>query len=83
MDAHKKAKKKLKVRIYPKAIVILTKGNLSYAEIQKEVKVDPDLKDLGGDVRKIRRIQKSDLMFELKKSTLAKLKSFVTKLRTH
>ena len=77
----KKAKKKAKVRIRPEAIVISSNGSLSYAEILKKVKADPDLKDLGGNVSKIRRTQKGDLMFELKKTSLGKTDGFRTQVK--
>ncbi|CAD7081814.1 unnamed protein product [Hermetia illucens] len=46
------------MRIRPEAIVISSNGNLSYAEILEKVKAGPDLKDLGGNVSRIRRTQK-------------------------
>ena len=73
---NKKRNKKPKVRIRPEAIVISSRGHLTYAEILKKVKSDPDLKDLGGNVSKIRRTQKGDLMFELKKSSVGKTDDF-------
>lgn len=36
------------------AIVISGKDNLSYTEIQKKVKIRPDLKDLDGNMSKTR-----------------------------
>lgn len=50
--------------------MISSRGNLSYGEILKKVKSLPDLKDLDGNVSNIRRIQKGDLVFVLKKSNL-------------
>lgn len=44
-----------KVRIHSEAVVTFRKGNLSYAKILKKFKDDPDLKDLSGNVSKIRR----------------------------
>lgn len=55
------------------AIVVSIKGNLSNAAVLKKMKSDLDLKDLGGNVSKIRRTQKSNLMLELKKLYLGKM----------
>ncbi|CAD7091387.1 unnamed protein product [Hermetia illucens] len=77
----KKAKGKAKLRTRPDAIVISSKGNLSYAEILRKVKADPDLKDLSGNVNRIRRTQKGDLMFELKRSSVGKADDFRTRVK--
>lgn len=47
---NKKRNKKSKMQICPAALVISSKGNLSYAEILKKVNSDPDLKTLVGNV---------------------------------
>ncbi|CAD7085293.1 unnamed protein product [Hermetia illucens] len=78
---NKKAERKAKVRTRPDVIVISSKGNLSYAEILKKVKADPDLKDLSGNVNRIRRTQKGDLMFELKRSSVGKIDDFRTQVK--
>lgn len=49
----KKAKEESKVRFHPGAIVISSKVNRSYAEMLKKVKIDPNLKDLGGNANKM------------------------------
>lgn len=41
----------------------------------KTIKADPDLKHLGG-ASKVRRTQKDDLMFELKKSSLGRMSRY-------
>ncbi|CAD7081162.1 unnamed protein product [Hermetia illucens] len=78
---NKKAERKAKVRTRPDVIVISNKGNLSYAEILKKVKADPGLKDLSGNVNRIRRTQKGDLMFELKRSSVGKTDDFRTQVK--
>lgn len=52
-------------KVRPDAIVIAKKGDLSYAEILRQVKADPKLKELSDTVSKIRRTQKGDLLFQL------------------
>lgn len=46
------------MRIRPEAIVISSMGRVPCANIQKRVKAEPNLKDLGGNISKIRRTQK-------------------------
>ncbi|CAD7087981.1 unnamed protein product [Hermetia illucens] len=73
---NKKAERTAKLRTRRDAIVISSKGNLSYAEVLTNVEADPDLKDLSGNVNRIRRTQKGDLMFERKRSSGGKTDDF-------
>ncbi|CAD7080141.1 unnamed protein product [Hermetia illucens] len=74
---NKKAERKAKVRTRPDVIVISSKGNLSYAEILKKVKADPDLKDLSGNVNRIRRTPKG----EGERSSMGKTDDFRTQVK--
>ncbi|CAD7081211.1 unnamed protein product [Hermetia illucens] len=64
--SNKRQRDKKKLR--PEIIIISKKENMSYADILRKVKSDPQLKDLGDNVSRIRRTQKGDLMLELNKS---------------
>lgn len=90
---YKKDKKKKKPlrKPRPDAIVIETKGEVSYADILKSVKSDTSLKAIGEAVTKIRRTQKGELLLQFgesgvdttgfKNSILEKLKG-VAEVRT-
>lgn len=56
-------------KIRPDAIVIGKVGELSYADILKKVKGDPNLKEIGDNVARIRRTQKGEMLIELNKET--------------
>lgn len=66
-DANKKANTKLqkKKQQRPDAIIIETKGDLSYAQILRNVKADPKLEEIGKAVSRIRRTQKGGLLLQL------------------
>lgn len=68
----KKKSNEPKLPIHPEAFVKSDKGNLSYPKILKKVKANPNLRDLGGNINKILRTQKGDLVFEMKKSCIGK-----------
>ncbi|EDV44744.2 uncharacterized protein Dana_GF20516 [Drosophila ananassae] len=52
----------------PDALVIMAKGEASYADILRRVKQDKKLQALGEAVTRIRRTQKGELLLQLKKS---------------
>lgn len=54
--------------VRPDALVIKVNGNLSYADILKQVKNDPKLKHLGENVRSIRKTGRGELLLQLNKS---------------
>lgn len=64
----RKAKKirERKIAERPDAIIIKTKGELSYADILRKFKADSNLKEVGEAVAKIRRTQKGELLLQLK-----------------
>ena len=49
------------------AIIIERKGELSYADILRKVKGDPNLKEIGDKVARIRRTKKGEMLLEIKK----------------
>ena len=63
----KKAKGKMLKRARPDAIVVEKVGEASYADILKQVKGDPTLKEMGEKVVRIKRTQKGQMMFELRR----------------
>lgn len=68
-ERKKNKKKKTKPkRPKPDAIIVAAKGELSYAEILRQVKADPKMRDLSDAVSKIRRTQKGELLFQLKEA---------------
>lgn len=72
-------KPKVKLKSKSDAIIINCSGENSYAEILRQVKGDPLLKDVGDDIRSIRRTQKGELLLELKRDST--LSSFSCKRR--
>lgn len=64
----KKPKKKAIRLPKPEAILVEKRGETTFAEILKKLKCDPNLKELGESVFKIRRTQKGDMLFELNKN---------------
>lgn len=64
----KKIKKRTLRKPRPDAIVIAKKGEMSYADILRRVKTDPNLRSVGEAVTKIRRTQKGELLLQLKES---------------
>lgn len=69
----KKAKKKESRALKPKkvrpdAIVIKAGENITYADILRQVKSDPKLKEVGEAISKIRRTQKGELLLQLVES---------------
>jgi hypothetical protein len=65
-----------KVKTKSDALLIEAKDADSYAEILRKVKGDPDLKELGNQVARIRRTRKGEMLFELKGDSLAKSEVF-------
>ena len=61
-----------KVRPKSDALLIDAKDKNSYAEILRKVKSDPNLKELGTQVARIRRTRNGEMLFELKGDTLVK-----------
>lgn len=61
-----------KVRPRSDALIIGAKDPKSYAEILRKVKLDPNLKDLGSQVTRIRRTKNGEMLFELKGDTTVK-----------
>jgi hypothetical protein len=61
-----------KVRPKTDALVIGAKDPKSYAEILRKVKLDPNLKELGSQVARIRRTKNGEMLFELKGDSLVK-----------
>ncbi|KAI8122658.1 hypothetical protein CVS40_6389, partial [Lucilia cuprina] len=59
--------KKKKKYPRPDALVIETRGGISYANILKKVKTDPKLVVLGQNVKSIRKTAKGELLLELNK----------------
>ena len=51
----------------PDAIVIAKTGETSYANMLKKMRANPDLKELGENVNKIRKTAKGELLIELKR----------------
>lgn len=64
-----KNKKPIRTKSKNEAIMIGSIGDTSYADILKQVKNDPKLKNIGDNVAKIRRTQKGELLLELKKDS--------------
>jgi hypothetical protein len=52
----------------PDALEITTSGNLTYAEILKNMKSNPELKELGENVTRIRKTDKGSLLLQLGKT---------------
>lgn len=73
---------KEKFRIWPEAIVIFRKSNQCYIGILNKVEAVNDLKDLGWNIHNIRRIQRDNLMFGLKKSSLGKNDDYRNQVKT-
>ena len=65
--APKPPSKPRRVRQKPDALVIGEAVGASYADILRKVKEDPSLQELGEKVVAVRRTQKGDLLFELKR----------------
>lgn len=59
--------KKTTIKPRSDAIVVELAGGATYAEILRRVKQDPNLKQLGDEVVRVKRNQKGQMMFELKK----------------
>ena len=59
--------KKMSIRPKADAIVVEKVGETSYADILRAVKTDPNLKEMGEKVVRIRKTQKGQMAFELKK----------------
>lgn len=73
--------KRMTARHRADAIVVETVGAATYADILRKVKEDPSLKELEDKVVRVKRNQKGQMMFELKKEEGAKrdaLKAAVT-----
>lgn len=64
----------------PDVMIISAKGEMTYADIIRKLKTDPDLKEFGQNVNKIRRSQKGDLMLEIKSSNGESVESFNEKI---
>ena len=58
------------------ALVIEVKEGLSYADLLRKVRTDPELKELGENVVKTRRTQSGGMLFELKKDPAVKSSAF-------
>lgn len=59
------------VRHRSDAILVDAEGEMSYANILRRVKCDPELKSLGESVYRVRRTQKNELLIELKRGVCA------------
>ena len=64
-----KRKKTQQKKTRPNAIIISANGETTYADILRKIKADPCLQDFGGNVRKIRRTQKGELLLEINASS--------------
>lgn len=75
VSSHRNERKKHKekniksARARPEAFLIGKLGETTYASILKQVKSDPNLKNVGENVSRIRRTQKGELLMELKKDS--------------
>lgn len=58
------------------ALVVEVKEGVSYADLLRKVRSDPDLKELGENVVKTRRTQAGAMLFELKKDPTVKSSAF-------
>lgn len=58
------------------ALVVEVKEGLSFADLLRKVRTDPELKELGENVVKTRRTQNGGLLFELKKDPAVKSSAF-------
>ncbi|KAI8120523.1 hypothetical protein CVS40_8204 [Lucilia cuprina] len=58
------------------AMIITAKGGTSYADILKQLKGDPSLKDVGESVSRIRRTQKGELLLEINTNDQASVDLF-------
>lgn len=67
VKSRREKRKQPKKRVLPDALVITAKGQTTYADILRKVKTDPELKQVGDRVTRIRRTQKGDLLLELQK----------------
>jgi hypothetical protein len=70
MEARKKTmatNRRMLRRAKPDAIVLEKVGEASYADILRRVKNDPNLKEMGEKVARIKRTQKGQMMFELRR----------------
>lgn len=54
-----------RLRKKPEAIIVKKTGEVSYADMLKKLKADPNLSELGKHVRKIRRTQQGELLLEV------------------
>lgn len=77
----KRNRSKIPKRTRPEALVVGTTGNMSYADILRKVKTDPNLKVLGDNVTRIRRTQKGEMLFELNRGVQNKGSEFQALVR--
>ncbi|XP_037816100.1 uncharacterized protein LOC119606605 [Lucilia sericata] len=73
-------KKIVKKRKEKEAMIISAKGKATYADILKHIKSDPNLKDLGEYVSRIRRTLKGDLLLEINPANKQSVDQFQAKV---
>ncbi|XP_058456323.1 uncharacterized protein LOC131433746 [Malaya genurostris] len=70
--AKKPPKKRKVVRTRNKSEALIVKASDdSYAEVLRAMRMNPDLKELGEDVQKVRRTRNGEMLFELKRNPKA------------
>lgn len=75
-DQEKKKKKPKTVKLKADALIVAMDSQESYADVLRKVKGEPTLKELGDKVARIRRTQKGELLFELKRDPSTKSSAF-------
>lgn len=63
-------------------MIISAKGEVTYADILRKLRADPDLKELSEEVCKVRRTQKGDLLLEMKTTNGGVAEKFTEKIQT-
>lgn len=76
VEKKRKKRKERRKTVRPDALIIRAGSEVSYADILKRVKADDRLSDLGGNVRRIKKSAKGDLILELTKSEHENLSTF-------
>lgn len=79
-DNQQKSEKKIKSANSRRGYCYLQQGNLSYVEILKKVKVDPDLNDISGNVNRVQRTQKGGFLVRAEKSQRRQSDGFRTQV---
>lgn len=66
----------------PDAIIFEKRGDVSYADILRKVKGDPNLKELGENVARIRRTQRGEMLLEFNRNSNKRSSDFRELVKT-